>query len=362
MTGSVPSEVFLLIEQEGRFQRDEEVRMMPREGEKGVFTFRFRNVQRGMKIHPRGGDDPGTALTTEILVSAPPSVDRLIATMTPPRYTGLPTVREERQEFRVPTGTLVDLEIETSGAVTEGRVTQNNDPNTELVLQADPENPSTLLHSFVVEESGTFNLHLTAGNGFRNIVPLDYVITMIPDRRPTVEILQPGISDLEVTDRAVVPFRLLVSDDYGLTRVALRLGKFELEDAQEIDLEGPDGGALTIAGGTKTPLQMPLDLLTFQMLKDGIPAAVSEGEKLAYQLVAQDNMEDADGNLTPNEYPTQLRFVDLISETAMSRKLADRQLRIKNSVSSLSSSQEGQARRCGRAARCRSGSRGGLEW
>jgi hypothetical protein len=107
--------------------------------------------------------------------------------------------------------------------VSEGTLTLHNDPGTTRPLTQDTSDPATWHASLVATETGTFNLHLTAKNGFRNLLPLDFPLTVLADRKPTLDVARPAVSDLEVTPHGVVPFRLLVDDDYGVTKVTLSL-------------------------------------------------------------------------------------------------------------------------------------------
>lgn len=339
VTGTVPEEVFLLVRESERAARSEEVRMLPREGEKGVFSYRFRNVVRGLELRPRAGDDPGSGREVVVEVAAPPTVEKLIASITPPAYTGLPAVREERQDFHVPVGTRLDLEVSTSGALAEGSITFHGDPASAQPLVRHPENPTQFLFSFVVEESGTFNLHLTGENGFRNLVALDYRYAAIADRLPSLEILQPATSNLEVTARGVVPFRILADDDYGLTRVGLEMVRFgDAESIQRIELLAVDGRPAKVIG-EPLALQHNLDLLSFQINREGRPDALNEGETLVHHVVARDNCEAPGGQAKPNEARTTPRRIDVVSESEKTRKLSDRQLRIKQKVRSAQQTQ-----------------------
>ena len=54
---------------------------------------------------------------------------------------------------------------------------------------------------------------------------IDIPLTVLADRKPTVDLAWPAISELEATANAVVPFRALVDDDYGVTRVELAVSR-----------------------------------------------------------------------------------------------------------------------------------------
>ena len=57
-----------------------------------------------------------------------------MASMTPPPYTGLESTTEERGDFSVPEGTLLDLEFLCSSVIESGQITRDGDPTTEQEL------------------------------------------------------------------------------------------------------------------------------------------------------------------------------------------------------------------------------------
>lgn len=345
--GAVPDEVLLVIRESGRDGK-EEVRLAPKEGAPGQFTYRFKNVVRAMQLNAEGGDDPGNGTPLMVNVAPAPAVEKLVATVTPPAYTKRAATREERQEFAVPAGTRLDLDVRTVGEVSEGTLTLHNDPGTSRPLEHDATEKSLWHASLVATETGTFNLHLTAHNGFKNLQPLDYPLTVLADRKPTVEIARPAVSDLEVTPRGVVPVRLLVDDDYGVTKVTLQLTRAGEKVGKSYALQGegsPRPDPLP-AVGEPTTLDSLLDLRELQLprvKKDGavpVDEALGEGESIGYFAVAQDNREDPPGTRAPNETQTAPRRIDVVSDGEKMRKIADRQLRVKQNVAAAKKSQE----------------------
>ena len=337
--GVIPDDVILDVRDTHRIGRAEEVRMLPREGQAGVFAYRFRNDLRDMTLKPSGGDDPGTTLEMKIEVSPPPAVERLVATVTPPAYTGLPSVREERQDFQVPIGTQLDLEIYTTVELEAGSLTFHGDPATAEPLQRHPENPTQFLFSFVVEESGSFNLHLTGAAGFKNLVALDYRITAVPDRKPTLEVARPRTSNREVTVRGLVPFQVFADDDYGVTEVALLVARFGEEKPVPLPLYPADGVTLLPESG-RLLLRHRLDFLTFRLPHEEGLKSLEEGETVIYKIAALDNRQQPGGGADPNQTLTPTRRIELVSESEKMRKLADRQLRTKAAVRTLRKNQQ----------------------
>jgi hypothetical protein len=345
--GAVPEEVLLVVRESGRTGK-EEFRMAPKEGAAGEFLYRFRQVARAMELNAEGGDDPGSGSPLEIVVAPAPAVERLVATLTPPAYTRRAPSREERQEFAVPSGTKLDLDVKTVGDVSEGTLTLHNDPGTTRPLVQDAADPATWHASLVAGETGSFNLHLTAKNGFKNLQPLDYPLTVLADRKPTLDVARPAVSDLEVTPHGVVPFRLLVDDDYGVTKVTLTLVRSGEKDGRLAALLGPGSPKPDplVPTGEPALLDSVLDLKDLKLprtKKEGalpVEEALNESDSVNYVATALDNREDPPGTPAPNETTTLSRRIDVVSDGEKMRKIADRQLRVKQNVASAKKSQE----------------------
>jgi hypothetical protein len=335
--GAVPEEVLLVVREKGR-AGSEEVRMAVREGSKSEFGYRFGHAVRAMELNAEGGDDPGreSPLAVEVLPS--PGVEKLVAAITPPAYTRRPPTREERQDFAVPAGTRLDLEITTTGDVTEGTLTLHSDPGTARPLERDAQDPKKWRASLVAEDSGTFNLHLTGKSGFKNLQNLDYPLTVLADRKPSIDVARPSVSDLEVTANGVVPFRLLVDDDYGVTKLGLAFTRMGEKEPRRLALqgEGSDRPDLLVSVGEPSVVDARLDLHEFKFEK----GAVAEGDTITYVATAQDDREQPVGTKAPNETTTTSRRIDVVSEGEKTRKLADRQQRVKQNVAAAKKSQE----------------------
>jgi hypothetical protein len=339
--GAVPDEVLLLVREEGRVGA-EEVRMARRDGTDDDFIHRFGNATRPLRLTAAGGDDPGQGPPLEVEVIAPPAIDRLVATTTPPAYTGRPTVREERHEFAVPVGTTIDLELATSGDVVEASLTLHSDPGTARPLVADERTPGLWRGSVVAEESGTLNFQLTGRSGFRNLRPIDVPLTVLADRKSSVEIVRPAVSDLEVTARAVVALRLLVDDDYGVRRSELSLVRSDDPAVSSLLLQGEGSArpALLPAQGEPHALDAVLDLATLELPRAGVAALVREGDSLVYSARIEDNRTDADGAPAPQVTVSPTRRIDVIADSEKLRKLGERQQRVKAAVAAARKSQE----------------------
>jgi hypothetical protein len=74
---------------------------------------------------------------------------------------------------------------------------------------------------FRLRENGSYYVELTDADMLINLDPVRYTLTVIPDERPTVEILEPG-KNLDIAGSQSVRLLIHAQDDFGFTQ--LRLG------------------------------------------------------------------------------------------------------------------------------------------
>ena len=142
---------------------------------------------------------------------------KIVVTVTPPAYTGLPP-REQTNPDRIEAiqGSRVTLVVDGPAAAWTIRFT------TRPVTVTQRDRTSTA--EMVLSESGYFAIEPAAGpagSGDRRLLP----VAVTPDRAPNVRIDVPG-RDLVLPDvRPPVPVRASASDDFGLRSFELRYTK-----------------------------------------------------------------------------------------------------------------------------------------
>ncbi|MFG0316715.1 MAG: hypothetical protein ACF8XB_05540, partial [Planctomycetota bacterium JB042] len=294
----------------------------------GEWVGRFRNVREGFVFHAHDGDpnDDGREIAVEVFT--PPGVASIASELTFPTYTGLAPRREERGDVEAPVGTSVRLEIATSGAVTAGRI-EFDDGAPPAALTPVEASAGVWSGGFEVVESLSYTVQLEAENGFRNLDPVTYAVIAVKDRAPTVRVLEPARAHVEVTAEGIVPFRVVVDDDYGIGAVDLSMNAYGVEATRTTDLRGDAGPE---ASERRRIVYSHLDLpgTTFQH-EDG--ARVPQvGDSYTYALRVTDNRASADG---PNETAVEDRRVDVVSQNEKMRLLTERQIRMKDEVQQL---------------------------
>lgn len=87
-------------------------------------------------------------------------------------------------------------------------------------LEVDPSDPLRWTISWTLDQGGELGVALVDEHGLRNLDPIGYRIDTIPDRGPSITIVEPA-SDRAVTPVAVVPLHVEAQDDVGLSMVRL---------------------------------------------------------------------------------------------------------------------------------------------
>ncbi len=317
---------FVELRTEAESGRSGSLQLTPTAG--GEWVGRFRNVREGFVFHAHDGDpnDDGREIPVEVFT--PPGVASITSELTFPAYTGLARRREDRGDVEAPVGTSVRLEIATSGAVAAGRI-EFDDDAPPVALTPVEASAGVWSGGFEVVESLSYTVHLEAENGFRNLDPVTYAVIAVKDRAPTVRVLEPARAHVEVTAEGIVPFRVVVDDDYGIGAVDLAMNAFGVEATRATDLRDDVGPE---ASERRRIVYSHLDLpaTTFEH-EDG--ARVPQvGDSYTYALRVTDNRASADG---PNETAVEDRRVDVVSQNEKMRLLTERQIRMKDEVQQL---------------------------
>ncbi len=179
--------------------------------------------------------------TKRISVSQIPRFSDLIVLAEPPAYTRL-----EKREFRypfsrieVPEGSDISVRATANKELTTAQMLlKSQDEAIELNL-TDTEN--FWEHDFNLVKADTVRFHLEDFEGLENRNPYNFTFAVIPDRDPTVRILEPRplLQELNPTD---VTIRFEARDDYGFSSIHLR---YEIHPAFS---ESVQTGSVRLAG------------------------------------------------------------------------------------------------------------------
>lgn len=213
----------------------------------GTYTYRLTAVKQDVTFYA------STYWHTEeirtpigrITVVEYPAIRMISGTITPPQYTKEPIQRIDESTTEI--FPILGSEISLTAYA--------NVPLKHAELRFLPAaNPSDTIHipmrieknvartSWKIKESGQFFFHVLDTNNYANQDPVLYSINALPDAPPTITLLQPQ-DNVELDDRALVPVRVTITDDYGFTslKFAYRLiySDFAQPDPQYTKIDIP---------------------------------------------------------------------------------------------------------------------------
>lgn len=93
---------------------------------------------------------------------------------------------------------------------------------------------------FVVRKDATYRFEVADSSGEKNEDPPEYRMTAILDESPTIRIAEPG-RDIYLPENLTVPLRLEAHDDFGLTRMTIKVKKGSGKEERTVpivDLKG----------------------------------------------------------------------------------------------------------------------------
>jgi hypothetical protein len=146
-----------------------------------------------------------------------PYVDRLDLELHFPAYTGLePRVMEDGGDIAAPAGTTVRVRATPTLPVEGGRVVLSDGRTLTLA----PDSSGALVGEFRVQASGLYHVELQAGTAAPVAGSPQYLIDVIDDMEPRVELSKPG-RDTRVTNVDEVFLEATAEDDYGVRSLEL---------------------------------------------------------------------------------------------------------------------------------------------
>ncbi|MGA2256852.1 MAG: hypothetical protein ABSG53_19550, partial [Thermoguttaceae bacterium] len=260
---------------------------------------RRENVISPLEFCFTGGDDRNMHWT-EVQVIEPPAIRSLTLRITPPSYTNWP---EEERAATTTRPLLAGSRVQLTGKATKRLKPASEmrfDDGHMLPIEIDGDGvtfhvgkPSARAlaeppHELIVQKSTGYSFHLIDVDGVPGGGDESWQFRVLTDAPPIAMIEQPG-SDLFVTERAVVSFRVRARDDMALRQVLLVVSLTDAKATKEKTiplLQGPDkpsqssssafGEATT---GDQATIDRTVELSEFQL---------APGMQLTCQAVASD--------------------------------------------------------------------------
>ena len=196
------------------------------------------------------------------------AVDRPLVTglrleIFPPQYTGLaPSVVDANDgTISAPVGTTVKMRLESNRPLATATIAYSDGETDPMEVRSQ----SASVELSVVKNRA-YHIALLDASGRTNPHPIDYTITAITDREPSVEIVMPG-HNLDLTDAMAVDLKIVAHDDYGFSKMVLHTRWMsEGRERASRDIEIPGGKER----GERLELGYFWDLATWGLMPEDI--------------------------------------------------------------------------------------------
>lgn len=202
--------------------------------EPDVFRYTFLKPQTSFMFHATAGSVASAPGRVEVVPS--PAVGKMVLRYVFPDYTGLPPrIQEGGGDIQALPGTQVQMQMQANVPLAKGVL--RFDDGYELPLSVQE---TTLQGEILVMKEATYVVQVRDTHGLPNLQPPRYVVQVVPDVHPTIQIRQPD-DGIEVDETTVLRVRFEAEDDFGLRdatlvyfgptgserRIPLRQGHFE---------------------------------------------------------------------------------------------------------------------------------------
>ncbi len=347
--GVVPPTVeiaYWTIEDESGDAGTRDIRQMARVGDRD-FSHQFVALTRSFRFTVQGGDDRDGVPLFLVNVKTPPKIESIRLDVRPPAYTGEAATTRADGNLEAPEGTDVDLLLTTNLDVKTADLLTLADGSSRALEKI---GPRRFRGSFTVERTTAYTVSLEAEDGLTNMNPVRYYLRAIPDVPPKIRIQAPVSIEVDGTPDALVPIRADVSDDYGISRVALLVrGGRATEDVElpfppelvtRPDGEPRTGAEKRLVACGEIDLRAVAGTPIFAASPDGAEKAPRPGDTIRFRVEARDNRTEKSGQPSPNVERSQEIRVSVITKAELERKLNDWQLRLKEDVKKVLKNQK----------------------
>jgi len=304
-------------------------------GDEAAYPTCFATVAEPFSFHVTGDD--ATTRTYRVDVRTRPRIEDLRLTVRAPAYTGEPerVQADGRGAIAALAGSTVDIEFTTSKPIADApgsaAVVIEGQPPVPLAFVAQDGEPSrTRLRGSFTLQAGQkeYTIALVDTDGLGSSPPATYRLDVRPDREPVVKLPQPGASR-KVTPNAVVPIRLSVEDDYGVTRTRFAYQRGETEKP-----------AVHAFPDQKSPAKKVEQAFEWDLTS----LALKERDTLRVHAEAEDAYTQTVGgkSLGPNVGRSPTYLLTVISGAEMASFLQRQQQEIKERIKKLIGRQEAE--------------------
>ena len=207
-----------------KFSGDDIFQSIMMDGANGRYQTRIQNIKKPfmyfVKAVPVFGAewrDKITSIHYQVNTLIPPVVNQVQVKIDPPAYTGLPEKYLERNvgDIMAYPGSIISVSIEASKPLKGAKLVFSD--STEKTGQIREDKFSA---KFVAEKNLTYAVIVFDQDELPNQNPIDYIITILDDSYPAVEIIEPG-EDVELAADGAINLLIEGRDDFGFTTLSL---------------------------------------------------------------------------------------------------------------------------------------------
>ncbi len=225
-------------------------------------------------------------------------------------YTGLPEATTAQRKISAPAGTAVKIRVRANCAVKDGTVRffYGKDKTDKVYLIKSPSDPSLMEASFVLSQSGTYQIEFTSSVRDEYVDAMPAPLEAIADAAPTVDLMSPG-KEATASVNGVLDLEAKIVDDFGVNKVVLKM--IASGDRPLRPQVYRDEKALKLPSGGNLPSLLYKDFINIASLQaeDGLAYKATSGSYLDYWLEAEDACDFPKPNLGKSKV-FRLTFAD----------------------------------------------------
>lgn len=305
-------------------------KMSPDPNDERRFLFDFPQLYSSLDFTVSGGDAEPVSYHVEVL--PPPRLNKIHVLYDYPDYTGIPDtppdVPHESGNIEAVVGTSILIKAFTNIPIQDARIDLLSESPQVVPLEIEPATRTVLMGRFNMVASGEYSFKLLATNGLENIEPYRFTMHAIKDTPPHVKFIEPG-EEKEVTPDAVLPMRIVTTDDFGIRSINL---VYTLERADSPPLKGifeiPSECNNAPYGSKNIQSTYGFDMSRIQ---------AKEGHVVRYRAEARDYNDSPN---TPPGLSDEFRII-VMSRAQIYQRIIQRLGQVRNDIKNLQRHQEG---------------------
>lgn len=330
----IPANVTIYKYKEPREDNPKPIQIeMPSRGDGSEFEYKFGRVISSFEFHVAGGDDRDERPYFRVFVRTAPRISAFTVDYDYPDYVNA-TGREDREgvrEYNVvgPEGTAVRLNFETSAPVQRFELIR--DENEVIVLPPVDDSRRSFRWDSVLDRDGFYTYRMIGANGTPSREAPNFNFGAQTDLPPTISVVIPDLTSVDVSDRALVPFEVEVTDDYQVGEFVLRWDR-DRDGAFAARWDLGEETRRVESDGRELAVFAALELPRFGIIADGKTRAPQAGDTIYLRLEAFDTRAT-----TTNPEPNRTTYSTLIAlnvrePAELERELLRGQIRAKEQI------------------------------